>query len=107
VPGVALLEELLELLQTQPLASTGAILEHWRGREESRHLARLAQWSPVRDDLDLLPDLQRQLHLIYRMHLEQRIEFFVNRDKIQKLDEGERKEYWRLQTLLQQARQSH
>jgi DNA primase len=106
VPGVALLEELLELLQTQPLASTGAILEHWRDREEARHLARLAQWSPVRDDLDLLPDLQRQLHLIYRMHLEQRIDYLANRDKIQKLDEGERKEYWRLQTLLQEARQT-
>ena len=106
VPGVALLEELLQLLQQQPLASTGAILEHWREREEVRHLARLAQWSPVREDLDLLPDLQRQLRLIYRLHLEQRIEFLTNRDKIQRLDESERKEYWRLQTLLQETRQS-
>ena len=106
VPGVALLQELLQLLQHQPLATTGAILEHWREREEVRHLARLAQWSPVRDDLDLLPDLQRQLHLIYRMHLEQCIEVLANRDKIQRLDEVERKEYWRLQTLLQAARQS-
>jgi DNA primase len=107
VPGVALLQELLELLQHQPLASTGAILEHWRDREDARHLARLAQWSPVRDDLDLLPDLQRQFHLIYRSQLEQKIEFLANRDKIHRLDESERKEYWRLQTLLQEARRSN
>ncbi len=105
VPGVALLEELLELLQRQPLASTGAILEHWRDRDEVRHLTRLAQWSPVRDDLDLLPDLQRQLQLIYQLHLEQRIECLTNRDRIHRLDEDERKEYWKLQTLLQEARQ--
>jgi DNA primase len=107
VPGVALLEELLQLLQHQPLASTGAVLEHWRDRDEVRHLTRLAQWSPVRDDLDLLPDLQRQLQLIYQLHLEQRIEYLTNRDKIHRLDENERKQYWKLQTLLQEARQSN
>ncbi|MEZ5541268.1 MAG: DNA primase [Pseudomonadota bacterium] len=104
VPGVALLKELLELLRQQPLASTGAILEHWRGRDEARHLARLAQWSPVSDDLDLLPDLRRQLQQIQRLHLEQRIEALDNKSKIQKLSEDERKEYWKLQTLLQEVR---
>jgi DNA primase len=106
VPGVALLQELLELLRLQPLASTGAILEHWREREESRYLARLARWSPVRDDLELLPDLQRQLQQIYRQHLEQQIENLAKKDRIHRLDDGERKEYWRLQQLLQEARRS-
>jgi DNA primase len=104
VPGVALLKELLELLHRQPLASTGAILEHWRGRDEARHLSRLAQWTPVSDDLDLLPDLRRHLQQIYRLHLEQRIEALNNKDKIHKLSEHERKEYWKLQTLLQEVR---
>jgi DNA primase len=104
VPGVALLEELLELLHRQPLASTGAILEHWRGRDEGRHLSRLAQWTPVSDDLDLLPDLKRHLQQIHRLHLEQRIETLNKKDKLQKLSEQERKEYWKLQTLLQEVR---
>jgi len=42
-PGVALLIELLELLQGTPQLSTAALLEHWRGREEERHLFTLAQ----------------------------------------------------------------
>jgi len=104
VPGVALLKELLELLHRQPLASSGAILEHWRDREEARHLARLAQWTPVSDEMDLLPDLRRHLQRIYRLHLEQRIEILNNKEKIQKLSEQERKEYWKLQTLLQEVR---
>ncbi len=42
LPGSALLLELLELLRERPHLSTGALLEHWRGREEERHLATLA-----------------------------------------------------------------
>ncbi len=42
LPGSALLLELLELLRERPHLSTGALLEHWRGRDEERHLAALA-----------------------------------------------------------------
>jgi DNA primase len=42
LPGVPLLAELLELTRHSPHLSTGAILEHWRGRPEEQHLARLA-----------------------------------------------------------------
>jgi DNA primase len=104
VPGVSLLAELLELLQQQPLASTGAILEHWRGREETRHLAKLASWTPVSEDLDLLPDLQHHLQRIYRQHLEQRIAILNKKEVSHRLSEDERREYWKLQTLLQEAR---
>jgi DNA primase len=42
LPGVPLLTELLELTRHSPNLSTGGILEHWRGRPEEQHLARLA-----------------------------------------------------------------
>ena len=42
LPGIALLTELLELLARHPHLSTGGVLEHWRGRPEEQHLARLA-----------------------------------------------------------------
>jgi DNA primase len=104
VPGVPLLEELLELLQRLPLATTGAILEHWRGREEARHLARLALWTPVSEEMDLLADLRHHLQRVYRQHLEQRIEILNKKELNQKLSEDERREYWKLQKLLQEAR---
>jgi len=42
LPGIALLTELLELIARHPHLSTGSLLEHWRGRPEEQHLARLA-----------------------------------------------------------------
>ena len=42
LPGVELLVELLELTAGNPHLSTGGLLEHWRGRSEESHLARLA-----------------------------------------------------------------
>jgi DNA primase len=42
LPGVALLTELLELTRRSPHLTAGGIIEHWRGRPEEQHLARLA-----------------------------------------------------------------
>jgi len=42
LPGIGLLVELLELTAGNPHLTTGGILEHWRGRPEENHLARLA-----------------------------------------------------------------
>lgn len=41
-PGVDLLVELIDFLRVNPHVTTGGILEHWRGSEAGRHLARLA-----------------------------------------------------------------
>jgi DNA primase len=41
-PGVPLLLELLAQLREDPVATTGALLERWRGRPEYPHLAKLA-----------------------------------------------------------------
>ncbi len=46
LPGVSLLQAMIDLLRDSPHLRCGAILEHWRGQDEGRHLARLAQ-SPV------------------------------------------------------------
>jgi DNA primase len=42
LPGAQMLRELLEFLRSQPAVSTAMVLEHWRGRPESRRLAELA-----------------------------------------------------------------
>ena len=41
-PGIPLLVELLEFLQTRPHVQCSAILEHWRGNSDGQHLAKLA-----------------------------------------------------------------
>jgi DNA primase len=104
IPGVPLLTELLELLRQHPNLTTGAILERWRDREEFRHLQRLAQWSPPHEDQDLLPDLQGYILLIYRQHIENRIESLNRVQQERLLDKAEKQEYWQLQTRLQEIK---
>jgi DNA primase len=54
--------------------------------------------------MDLLADLRHHLQRVYRQHLEQRIEILNKKELNQKLSEDERREYWKLQKLLQEAR---
>ncbi|MCI0401185.1 MAG: DNA primase [Gammaproteobacteria bacterium] len=42
VPGIGLLIEVIRLAQAKPDITCGAIVEHWRGTDEGRHLAKLA-----------------------------------------------------------------
>ncbi len=56
LPGSALLAEMLDLLRQRPHLSTAALLEHWRGSEQGKHLFALAQrdmlLSAEQDDLE-------------------------------------------------------
>jgi len=43
LPGLPLLKELIEIIRKNNVLSTGALLEHWRDREEGKLLAKLVQ----------------------------------------------------------------
>lgn len=65
-PGVGLLVEMLDLLRDNPHFTTAIVLEHWRGREHAKALARLAR------DESLVPyeELDREfLDSLYRLQL--------------------------------------
>jgi len=98
MPGVRLLLELFELLQRQPGLNTGAILEHWRGREESRHLHKLAQWTPLTDKLDLEAEIRGHLSQIARQVTEKRISALLQEERHRTLNDMEKQE---LKALLQ------
>jgi DNA primase len=98
MPGVRLLLELFELLQRQPGLNTGAILEHWRGREESRHLHKLAQWTPLTDKLDLEAEIRGHLSQIAHQVTEKRINALLQEERHRSLNDTEKQE---LKALLQ------
>jgi DNA primase len=98
VAGVSLLLELLELLQRQPGLNTAAILEHWRGREEARHLHKLAQWSPLSERLDLGAELRGHLARIVRQATDKRIATLLGEEQHRALNNSEKQE---LKSLLQ------
>jgi DNA primase len=96
VAGVPLLIEVLELLQQQPELSTGALLEHWRGRKEDRSLYQLARWAPPLDNLELLADLQGHINEIQRQYIENRIDFLDTEQGHRQLSSAEKQEYGEL-----------
>ena len=75
IPGVTLLTEIVTLLHQQPELNTGAILEHWRDREEAQHLYKLAEWSPQYEGLELLPELHGCLKQLHRQHIDNKINY--------------------------------
>jgi DNA primase len=98
IPGVSLLLELLELLQRQPGLNTGAVLEHWRGREEARYLHKLAQWEPLTEKLDLAAEVRGHLTRIARQSAEKRIAALLRDERQRALKDIEKQE---LKALLQ------
>jgi len=98
MPGVTLLLELLELLQRQPGLNTGAVLEHWRGREETRYLHKLAQWTPLTEKLDLAAEVRGHLSQIAHLIAEKRISALLHDERHRALNDKEKQE---LKSLLQ------
>ena len=98
LPGVSLLVDLFELIQRQPELKTGAILEHWRGHDEARHLSKLAQWTPLLDNLDLTAELRGHLQQICQQLTEARIRQLLDEERHNRLNDDEKQELkWLLQ----------
>jgi len=78
IPGINLLIELLEFIQMHPHLSTGAIIEHWRGTDEGRTLAKLAiQELVIQDALDkeFFDSIQR----LEQEYLQQRVDYLSSK----------------------------
>jgi DNA primase len=105
LPGVSLLLEIIDLLRNRPGLNTGAILEHWRNRDEGRYLHKLASWNPALDNLELQADLQGLLNDIQRQHIEKRIDFLNGEQGHRALTAAETREYGELLVQSHAARQ--
>ena len=75
IPGLNLLNSLLEICRVTPHLSTGLLLEHWRDTPEEKQLIMLATWkNQVQEDKyeEVFFDI---LDNFLSLHLNQRIEF--------------------------------
>ncbi|HEY0721641.1 MAG TPA: DNA primase [Gammaproteobacteria bacterium] len=102
-PGVALLVEMIELLRDSPHITTAALLEHWRERPESRHLASLLQRDILLDEDrdDLAAEFTSAIAELNRQYNIQRRDELLDKFKFAGLDAQEREE---LQQLTRQVR---
>lgn len=75
LPGLTLLNALLEICRTNPNITTGQLLEHWRETPQSKQLNQLAVWqNDVKEDKyeDLFLDT---LEKFLNLHLNNKIEY--------------------------------
>ncbi len=101
-PGVSLLVEMLELLQSYPDLNTSSLLEHWRGREEERHLSSLLRQELLLDaeQDDLEHEFQGAIRGLHQQLLRQRHQELASKP-FAALTSAERLEY---QALLREMR---
>ena len=103
LPGLDVLRALLEIVRATPHITTAALLEHWRGRKEQGHLARLLEWQNLPSDEALAKRvLDDALNRIREQSLSKRIEALLLMARRQKLSDEQKRE---LNTLIRLSKQ--
>ena len=92
LPGVALLNELLEMLWQDPHLSAGRLLEHWRGRPEGQHLARLASLPLVIPETGYETEFRDAIQRLVEQRTNQRTEQLLCKDRQAALSPDEKQE---------------
>lgn len=81
VPGISLLNSLLEICRITPHITTGQLLEHWRDKPEYQQLNRLAVW-----DNDIKKEMYEDFFLdilekFLNLHISNKIEFLKQKER--------------------------
>ena len=92
LPGVELLLELLGLVEQRPDISTGALLEHFDGREEQASLHTLAAQTLPGDDAMWTQELHDAVAQLEKQLLVQRLEELLAKQRQQGLDDTDKYE---------------
>ena len=97
-PGISLIVQLVEELHDQPCATTGALLERWRGRPDVEHLAKLAALEcHIPDEAGAARELLGALEQLQEEAAVRRREELLSKHGREGLSDAEKAE---LQTLL-------
>ncbi len=92
LPGVELLLELLTLIEQRPDISTGALLQHFEGREEQSALHTLAAQTLPGDEAMWTLELHDAVTQLEKQLLQQRLEELTAKQRQQGLDDTDRYE---------------
>ncbi len=92
LPGIELLLELLDLVQQRPDISTGALLQHFDGREEQAALHRLAALDLPGDEASWAQELHDAITQLEKQLLQQRLDELQAKQRQQGLDETDKYE---------------
>lgn len=92
-PGVDLLRDLIETVQTEPALTTAGLLERWRNHEQGRHLGKLAAVEiPASEDFDTAAELAACLRQLAAAGSRDRIELLIEKERLNTLTDAEKDE---------------
>ncbi len=92
-PGADLLRELIETVQADPTMTTARLLERWRGREDGRHIGKLAAVEmPDSEDFDIAAELRQCVAQLALAGKRERVDFLIEKERLNSLSEAERRE---------------
>jgi DNA primase len=92
LPGIGLLQELLEISRDNPHLSTGSILEHWRDKPEAKHLAKLVTLPLELPETGFEEEFRGAIQRLVEQRTAQRTEQLLARDRGQGLSDSEKTE---------------
>lgn len=99
-PGIELLSELVLLVRERPEITTGALLEHFEGREEAGALQKLATLELPGEAADLRDEFLDAITQLDILVLQQRVEELQQRQRNGELDDAEKQEMRELMPLV-------
>ena len=92
-PGIDLLQDLIETVQKEPNITTAGLLERWRHDPQGRHLGKLAAVEmPDEEEFDAGQELAACLHQLALAGRRERIEFLIEKQKLNPLTDDEKSE---------------
>jgi DNA primase len=103
-PGIPLLAELIALVRERPDITTGALLEHFEGREEFGHLQKLAAQDMPGEEAKWRDEFLDVVHQLERQTLQQRIEALQAKQREQGLDDQDKAELRELLRVIATSR---
>jgi DNA primase len=88
-----LLRALIETVRSEPNITTAGILERWRHDEQGRHLGKLAAAEvPLDEDFDPVAELDECLDQLALAGRKERIDFLIEKQRVNDLSEDEKAE---------------
>ena len=92
-PGVDLLHDLIETVQSDPDITTAGMLERWRHHEQGKHLGKLAASEvPAEDEFDPEAELRDCLEQLAAAGRRDRVDYLMEKQRINPLTDEEKAE---------------
>ena len=91
-PGMPLLRQLVEYLRKNPHVTCGTIVEHWRGEDAGKHLAKLATQPLMVPEDGLETEFLDLVAKLASHHQDQLVDGLISKARLGDLSEQEKKQ---------------